>query len=50
MKISFGNITIKLNVFHLHKQQEDKDDDEDEIHMINFIGIIVDDDKPPSLN
>ena len=37
MKISFGNMTMKLNVFHLQKQQEDNDEDEDEIHMINFI-------------
>lgn len=46
MKLSFDNMTLELNIFNICKQLGDIDD----VHKVNFVEIVVQDQFLPSLS
>ena len=37
MQLTFGNMTLELNIFHLCKRHSNQDDDEQEVYLIDTL-------------
>lgn len=37
MKLSFGNMTLELNVFHISRQARDSNDEVEEVNLIETV-------------